>query len=388
MQPSFCWKVVTWSDALKITNKVNPISSYAILVIILLAAPACEYVSYKALIIAGSFSQLLGYLVMRFGTTILSLQIMQIIQALSDASYFVYQAFLFFLVAENHFQTMTSFNQASTSMALFVSSELVNTIPQPAPSTHVVTLQDTKQTLEESVGVLTRSQRAALGLNLSKCTPSTSEVQTAPIHKKGKENQQDPLISNIDGAFLEAIADLQQVTLPTLESAPKGKLSAEFFLKNTFQQVSLSDMLRLDAEFRGDTLFIIQYLYPGASTSGGHLPLQPAETYMISYPTAPLIDYRSPRLTVTILGKQLSGVIVDGGFEINLMLEFTMLALGLQPTRPAPFTITLADQRTVYPLGMVEKVALQVQDFPFELDLVVVCLPQVEGGFPLLIGRA
>ncbi|MCO5591159.1 hypothetical protein L7F22_045140 [Adiantum nelumboides] len=112
------------SNLFKITNKVYPISSYAILVFILLAAPACEYVSYKALIIAGSFSQLLGYLVMRFGTTILSLQIMQIMQAWSDASYFVYQAFLFFLVAENHFQTMTSFSQASTSMALFVSTEL------------------------------------------------------------------------------------------------------------------------------------------------------------------------------------------------------------------------------------------------------------------------
>ncbi|MCO5561546.1 hypothetical protein L7F22_015166 [Adiantum nelumboides] len=223
---------------------------------------------------------------------------------------------------------------------------LVNTIPQLAPSTHVVTPQDTKQIVEEPVGVLTRSQRAALGLNLLECTPSTSEVQTGPIHKKGKEIQQDSMISDIDGAFLEAIADLQQVTLPMLESAPKGKLSAEFLLKNTFQQVSLYDMLRLDAEFRGDTLSIMQSLYPGASTSGGHLPVQPSETYMISYPTAPLTDYWSPRLTMTILRKQCLGVIVDGGSGINLMPEFTMIALGLQPTRPAPFTVTLADQRT------------------------------------------
>ncbi|MCO5613227.1 hypothetical protein L7F22_067503 [Adiantum nelumboides] len=263
----------------------------------------------------------------------------------------------------------------------------INTVPQPAPSTHVVTPQDTKETVEELVGVLTISQRTALGLKLPECTPSTSEVHTSNIHKKGKEIQQDPMISDIDGAFLEAIADLQQITLPTLESAPKGKLSTEFLLKNTFQQVSLYDMLKLDAEFRGDTLAIIQSLYPGASTSGGHLPVQPSETYMISYPTAPHTDYRSPRLSVTILGKQFSRVIVDGGSGINLMPEFTMLALGLQPTRPAPFTVILADQRTVYPLGIVEKVALQVQDFTFELDFVVVRIPQVEGRFPLLIGR-
>ncbi|MCO5603922.1 hypothetical protein L7F22_058078 [Adiantum nelumboides] len=61
---------------------------------------------------------------------------------------------------------------------------LVSTIPQAAPSTHVVIPQDTKQTVEEPVGVLTRSQRAALGLKLPECPPSSSEVQTSTIHKK------------------------------------------------------------------------------------------------------------------------------------------------------------------------------------------------------------
>ncbi|MCO5567865.1 hypothetical protein L7F22_021561 [Adiantum nelumboides] len=60
------------------------------------------------------------------------------------------------------------------------------------------------------------------------------------------------------------------------------------------------------------------------------------------------------------------------------MPEFTMLALGLQPTRLAPFTVTLADQRTVYALGIVDKVPLQVQDFTFSLDFVVVRLPQCQ----------
>ncbi|MCO5606520.1 hypothetical protein L7F22_060708 [Adiantum nelumboides] len=171
-----------------------------------------------------------------------------------------------------------------------VSNELkvpVSTIPHAAPSTHVGIPQDTKQIVEEPVGVLTRSQRAALGLELPECPPGTSEVQTSTIHKRNKEIQQDPMISDIDGAFLEAIADLQQLPLPMQESSSKGKLSAEFLLKNTFQQVSLYDMLKIDAEFRGDTLAIIQSLYPGASTSGGHLPVQPSETYMISQMAAP-----------------------------------------------------------------------------------------------------
>ncbi|MCO5606142.1 hypothetical protein L7F22_060329 [Adiantum nelumboides] len=135
-----------------------------------------------------------------------------------------------------------------------------------------------------------------------------------------------------------------------------------------------------------DTLDLIQSLYLGVGPSGGHLPVQSSapETYMVSYPPTPLIDYQSPRLTVSVLGKKFSGVIVDGGSGINMMPEFTMLTLGLQPTRPAPCTVTLANQRTIYPLGIVEKVA-----FPslFELDFIMVRLPQVEGGFPLLISR-
>ncbi|MCO5602672.1 hypothetical protein L7F22_056808 [Adiantum nelumboides] len=143
----------------------------------------------------------------------------------------------------------------------------------------------------------------------------------------------------------------------------------------------------MDYQFRSDTLAIIQSLYRGPPLSGGHLPMHPMTNYVGSFPTTPLADYRSPRLTVSILGQQFTGVIVDGGSGINLMLEFTMLALGLKVTRPAPFTVTLADQRTVLPLGVVEQVPLQVQNFTFKLDFVVVRLPQVANGFPLLIGR-
>ncbi|MCO5605228.1 hypothetical protein L7F22_059408 [Adiantum nelumboides] len=107
----------------------------------------------------------------------------------------------------------------------------------------------------------------------------------------------------------------------------------------------------------------------------------------LGVPAASLIDYRSPRLTVSILGREFKGVIVDCGSGINLMPDFTLVALGLQISRSAPFTMTLADQRSVRPLINVEQVPLQVQDFVFKLDFVVVRLPQVPGGFPLLIGR-
>ncbi|KAI5079720.1 hypothetical protein GOP47_0005199 [Adiantum capillus-veneris] len=108
----------------QVTNKILPLYSYAKLLCTLLAAPACEYISYKTLIIAGSFSALLAKLMLRFGTTLASIQIVEVFEACSDATYFVYQAYLFLLVNETHFQKMTSITQGSVSTALFISSEL------------------------------------------------------------------------------------------------------------------------------------------------------------------------------------------------------------------------------------------------------------------------
>ncbi|MCO5576015.1 hypothetical protein L7F22_029822 [Adiantum nelumboides] len=48
----------------------------------------------------------------------------EVLEACSDATYSVYQAYLFLLVNEAQFQTMTSIIQGSVSTALFISSEL------------------------------------------------------------------------------------------------------------------------------------------------------------------------------------------------------------------------------------------------------------------------
>eukprot|EP00250_Pteridium_aquilinum_P035297 c9096_g1_i1 orf=143-1465(-) len=108
----------------QITNKVLPVYAYATLACTLFVAPACEYVSYKTIIVVGSFTSLLAVLLLRFGTTLLSLIIMEVVVSYSTASYFIYQAYIFFLVTEDHFQNMTGFSQASASMAIFLSAEL------------------------------------------------------------------------------------------------------------------------------------------------------------------------------------------------------------------------------------------------------------------------
>lgn len=104
-------------------------------------------------------------------------------------------------------------------------------------------------------------------------------------------------------------------------------------------------------------------------------------------PSSSLTDYKSPRLTASIARTSLQGAIVNGGFGINLMPEYTLDALGLQMSQLVHFSFTLVDQCNVPPDGIIENVPVEIQGFIFHLDFVVVRLPKLLGGFPLLIGH-
>ncbi|KAH7432386.1 hypothetical protein KP509_07G020200 [Ceratopteris richardii] len=108
---------------------------------------------------------------------------------------------------------------------------------------------------------------------------------------------------------------------------------------------------------------------------------------MIVPSRTPTIDSRSPIVTLTFRGKTFIGVIIDGGSGINLMIHYTMLLLGLKMTKKASFTMTLVYESRVQPLGIVEQVLVLIQKIQFFLSFVVVDVPCMEGGYPLLIGR-
>ncbi|MCO5586962.1 hypothetical protein L7F22_040907 [Adiantum nelumboides] len=94
----------------------------------------------------------------------------------------------------------------------------VNTIPQSSPATHVVNPQQ----VGESAGVLTRAQRAALGLSLpTSLSPPSPLPQRVSSDESfiGAKSKPNSMLSDIDGAFLEAVADLQQSVSGTIQLA-------------------------------------------------------------------------------------------------------------------------------------------------------------------------
>ncbi|MCO5569246.1 hypothetical protein L7F22_022957 [Adiantum nelumboides] len=90
----------------------------------------------------------------------------------------------------------------------------VNALSQPAPSAHVVNPQGTIQSMEEPLGVLTRSQRAALGLSLPDGMPSTSEVKPSNTNIQDEPNKQVSTAIKLKNKSRFLVAFKLQTNLP------------------------------------------------------------------------------------------------------------------------------------------------------------------------------
>ncbi|KAH7445381.1 hypothetical protein KP509_01G005900 [Ceratopteris richardii] len=174
------------------------------------------------------------------------------------------------------------------------------------------------------------------------------ESKSRVLQEKDSGTKNFEVLQEIDKVFEERMRELHSSNKPPLPSPIPSIIKTEEILKNTFQ-VSLYDLLRLDERFRSEVIGII-------------------ETFNNA------CNKWSPCLSITIYGITINRVIMDGGSGINLMPDFTLKSLGLQLSGEAKFTITLADQSRVKPLGIVEKVPVEMDGLTFFLDFVVLNL--------------
>ena len=79
--------------------------------------------------------------------------------------------------------------------------------------------------------------------------------------------------------------------------------------------------------------------------------------------------------------------IVDGGSGINIISHKLYNEWNLPPMEPAPFTIKLADQSKVAPLGLVKNVPVRIAGIRFLVAFVVMTLPSHSSSYSILLGR-
>ncbi|OAE34174.1 hypothetical protein AXG93_1593s1330 [Marchantia polymorpha subsp. ruderalis] len=103
---------------------IFPVGVYSTLFFTLLAAPACHFFSYRAVIIMGTFGKLATFSILFSGKSLFSMQITQITYGLGAAADLVFYSYIFLLVPEKDYQSMTSYTQASTLVSYMMAAEL------------------------------------------------------------------------------------------------------------------------------------------------------------------------------------------------------------------------------------------------------------------------
>ena len=98
-------------------------------------------------------------------------------------------------------------------------------------------------------------------------------------------------------------------------------------------------------------------------------------------------DASNVMLPITYKAYSAVSSIVDGGSGINIIAKKLYDAWDLPKMEPAPFSIKLADQRRVTPLGLVKNVPVKVAGIRFLIAFVVMDLPLHSSSFSVLLGR-
>ncbi|KAG5549470.1 hypothetical protein RHGRI_014717 [Rhododendron griersonianum] len=101
-------------------------------------------------------------------------------------------------------------------------------------------------------------------------------------------------------------------------------------------------------------------------------------------------DPGCPTITIDIAGQTFDKALLDLGASVNLLPYSVYLRLGLGDLRPTPVTLQLADRSVRVPKGVVEDVMIQVGEFQFPADFIVLdtCRnPEVLEKTPIILGR-
>ena len=112
---------------------------------------------------------------------------------------------------------------------------------------------------------------------------------------------------------------------------------------------------------------------------------------IIQTPIAPKYkDPGCPTISIDIGGKRVEKALLDLGASVNLLPYSVYQHLGLGEMKPTSVTLQLADRSVRVPRGMVEDVLIQVGNFVYPVDFIVLdtCpLNTSESQTPIILGR-
>ena len=98
-------------------------------------------------------------------------------------------------------------------------------------------------------------------------------------------------------------------------------------------------------------------------------------------------DEEMPMITVVTKNRRVPNILIDGGSGVNIMTNALRKKLGLTNIEAAPFTIKMADQRKVVPVGLIRNLKMDVGGVKKMMTFTVIDLPPMDNDYEMMLGR-
>ena len=104
-------------------------------------------------------------------------------------------------------------------------------------------------------------------------------------------------------------------------------------------------------------------------------------------------DYESVEIVVELVDKQIPRTVIDDGANINIMPASTMQKLGLAITHPSLYSIRIANQALVKPMGRIKDLTVKTRGVNYQVNFEVLPMKRSiltmlnEEAYPLLLGH-
>ena len=104
-------------------------------------------------------------------------------------------------------------------------------------------------------------------------------------------------------------------------------------------------------------------------------------------------DYESVEIIFEVVDKQIPRTVIDDGANINIMLASTMQKLGLAIAHPSLYSIRIADQALIKPMGRIKDLTVKTGGVNYQVNFEILPMKRSistvlnEETYPLLLGR-
>lgn len=107
---------------LQVTNEITPVLTYSYMVVLVPAFLLTDLLRYKPVLVIQGISQVVIWIILMLGTTLLEMQFMEFFYGITMACRVAYSSYIFSLVKPGQYQRVAGYSRSSVLLGVFTSS--------------------------------------------------------------------------------------------------------------------------------------------------------------------------------------------------------------------------------------------------------------------------